>query len=66
MNGHHFDHPVMYLVALSPVLNMSVKVRRALGPSDLASPAGVSEAQLQGVSGIFNFISSQQSDDRRA
>ncbi|XP_009883486.1 PREDICTED: protein spinster homolog 2 [Charadrius vociferus] len=66
VNGHRFDHPVMYLVALSPVLNMSVKVRRALGPSDLASPAGMSEAQLQGVSGIFNFISSQQSDDRRA
>lgn len=32
VNGHHFDHPVMYLLGLSLLLNVSVKVRRTWIP----------------------------------
>lgn len=42
------------------------KSKESLDPSDLASPAGVSGAELQGVSRIFHFCVAQLSDDRRA
>lgn len=62
VNGHHCDVPAR----IKSCIECVCQSKKSLDPSDLASPAGVSRAQLWGGSKIFHLCVTRLSDDGRA